>query len=174
MKQMKRDAGKASSQSESESSRRDFLAQASCAIFAAMAASGIAAADALSFPIDTVSADTPQGAERTYPLPSTDGASVDQSSEVILVRFNSRIYAFALACPHENTALRWRPQDHRFQCPRHQAKFQPDGTWMGSRKTRDMDRFALRLEGQKIAVDLSRLYRSDQQKSEWEAAFVSL
>jgi Rieske Fe-S protein len=84
------------------------------------------------------------------------------------------IYAFALACPHENTALRWRPQDQRFQCPRHESKYQPDGTFLSGRATRNMDRFALRLDGQKIVVNLAKLYQSDRQKTEWEAAVIFL
>lgn len=174
MKQKNQDSGKIAFGINHESSRRDFLNKSACAIFAAMAASGIAAGDALNFPINMISADTAQGFERSYSLPSMDAVGIDESSEVILVRFTNRVYAFALACPHENTALRWRPQDKRFQCPRHQSKYQPDGTFMGGRATRSMDRFALRLEGEKIIVDLSRLYKSDQQKAEWDAAVVIL
>jgi hypothetical protein len=37
-----------------------------------------------------------------------------------------------------------------------------------------MDRFAVRSEGQKVIVDTSKLYRSDTQKKEWDAAFVSM
>jgi hypothetical protein len=37
-----------------------------------------------------------------------------------------------------------------------------------------MDRFAIRHEGDKLIVDVNRLYRSDQQKAEWDAAVVTL
>jgi len=159
---------------KTESSRRDFLSKASCAVFAALVASGVSAAKALTLPVDTVSPEAAQGDERSYPLPSADGVSIDQENQVILVRSEDRIYAFGLACPHENTALRWRPQDHRFQCPRHQAKYQPDGAFMSGHSTRNMDRFAVRLEGQKVVVDLSKLYRSDQQKAQWSSAVLAL
>ena len=156
---------------ECESSRRNFLSKASCAVFAALVASGVAAGDALAFPIFETSAEAAEGSDRSYPLPSVDGASIDQNSQVILVRSANHIYAFALACPHQNAALRWRPQDRLFQCPRHGAKYRPDGIFISGHPTRNMDRFALHLEGEKVVVDLSKLYRSDQQANLWEAAF---
>ena len=79
-----------------------------------------------------------------------------------------------ILCPHENTALRWRPQDQRFQCPRHQSKYRPDGTFISGRPTRNMDRFALHLSDGKVIVDLSKLFRSDRQKNEWDAAVLAL
>lgn len=159
---------------ETENSRRDFLNNASCAILGALVASGISAADARTFPIIEIAPDTTQGPERAYPLPSTDGVGIDQNNDVILVRSGNRFNAFCLACPHENTALHWRPQDNQFQCPQHKAKYRPDGTWMAGRPTRNMDRFALRLEGQKVIVDTSKLYRSDQQSAEWDSAVLVL
>ena len=139
--------------------RRDFFARASCVAVAALVASGVSAG---------------QGAERSYALPTEDGVNIDQDNDVILVRNANRIYAFALSCPHENTALRWRRQDQRFQCPRHESKYQPDGAFLSGRATRNMDRFAIRRDGQKVVVNLAQLFRSDRQKPEWEAAAVTL
>ncbi len=108
----------------------------------------------------------------SYPLPAEDGVSIDPENEVILVRSEKQIYAFALSCPHENTALRWRPQDQRFQCPKHASKYSPDGSYLSGRTTRNMDRFAIRREDQKVVVSLTKLFRSDQQKAEWESAVI--
>ena len=83
-----------------------------------------------------------------------------------------RVYAFNLACPHENTALRWRQRDVRFQCPRHESQYQPDGTFIQGRATRNMDRFAVTPAGDSLVVDLSRLFRSDGQPQDWSAAAV--
>ena len=113
-------------------------------------------------------------AERTYPLPAADGVTIDRDAQVILVRHQNRVYAFSLACPHENTALRWREQDVRFQCPRHQSKYQPDGTFISGRATRNMDRFAVRRAGDTIVVDVNQWFRSDQQAPQWAAAVVAL
>ena len=159
---------------ETKNGRRDFLNYASCTILGALIASGISAADVLNFPIIEITAEAAPGTERAYPLPSTDGVGIDQNNDIILVRFENRFNAFCLACPHENTALHWRPQDNQFQCPQHKAKYHPDGTWMAGRPTRNMDRFALRLEGQKVIVDTSKLYRSDQQRAEWDSAVLVL
>jgi hypothetical protein len=57
---------------------------------------------------------------------------------------------------------------------RHGSKYQPDGTFISGRATRNMDRFAIRHEGDKLIVDVNRLYRSDQQKADWDSAVVTL
>jgi nitrite reductase/ring-hydroxylating ferredoxin subunit len=158
----------------SETSRRDFLVRTSCALAAALAASGVAAEAARAFPVGFTRAESQQGTERSYAMPSEDGVNIDADNDVILIRHSNRIYAFSLSCPHENTALRWRPQDQRFQCPRHESKYTPDGTFISGRATRNMDRYAVRLSGQKVIVDLTKLYRSDQQKAEWDAALITL
>jgi Rieske Fe-S protein len=93
---------------------------------------------------------------------------------VIIVRFQEHAYAFNLACPHENTALRWKPPEGRFQCPRHESRYMPDGAFISGRATRNMDRFAIKRADAGLVVDLNRLFRSDQQPSDWAAAVVSL
>ena len=157
-----------------EPTRRNFIVRASCALVAALAASGVSLDAAHALPVRWVHAHPEQGTEHSYPLPSEDGVSIDQDNEVILVRSANHVYAFSLSCPHENTALRWRAQDQRFQCPRHESRYQPDGTFISGRATRNMDRFAIRRDAQKVVVNLVKLYRSDQQKTEWDAAVLTL
>jgi hypothetical protein len=53
-------------------------------------------------------------------------------------------------------------------CPRIPVEVDSD------RATRNMDRFAIRRDGQKVVVSLVKLYRSDQQKAEWEGAVIAL
>jgi Rieske Fe-S protein len=113
-------------------------------------------------------------AESAYPVPASDGVTIDRSAQVIVVRFQQHAYAFNLACPHENTALRWKERDGCFQCPRHESRYRPDGAFISGRATRNMDRFALRRDGDELVVDLGRLYRSDQQPQDWAAATVPL
>jgi len=153
--------------------RREFFGRASSSLLAALAASGVAPDAAFAHPI-AIRAISGQGTEHSYALPPADGVNIDQDNEVILVRSANHIYAFALACPHENTALRWRARDRRFQCPRHESKYQPDGTFMSGRATRNMDRFALRRDGEQVIVNLDNLFRSDQQRTEWESAVIPL
>ena len=159
---------------DSETTRRVFLSRASCALAAALAASGVNVDAARALPVVLTGAVSRQGTERSYAIPSGDVVNIDEDNDVILVRQANHIYAFSLSCPHENTALRWRQADLRFQCPRHESKHQPDGTFIAGRATRNMDRFAIRRDGQKVVVDLAKLYRSDQQKTEWDAAVVTL
>lgn len=115
---------------------------------------------------------TPQ--EVTYPVLAADGVQIDKTRDVILVRHMGSMYAFALNCPHQNTALRWNDKNSQFQCPKHKSKYQPDGTFISGRATRAMDRFALRKEGATLVVDLTKLYQQDDDASGWEAAKVTL
>jgi Rieske Fe-S protein len=142
-------------------SRRDFLAGllttlGLCALPVAYA-SGLAA-----------------GSERRYPMPGADGVTIDRGAQVILVRFQSHVYAFNLACPHENTALKWLPKDGRFQCPKHDSKYQPNGTFMDGRATRNMDRLGIRREDRSVVVDLNRFFQSDKDPAGWAAATIAL
>ncbi len=159
---------------DDESSRRRFLARGTCALIAAIASSGLSSEGLYALPVVMTGATAQQGTERAYPIPATDSVNIDGDNDVIIVRFASHVYAFSLSCPHENTALRWRQQDLRFQCPRHESKYQPDGTFISGRATRNMDRFAVRRDGQNVMVDLAKLYRSDQQKTAWDAAVITL
>jgi nitrite reductase/ring-hydroxylating ferredoxin subunit len=142
-------------------------------MLAAMVGTELLGGTASAVPVTSGSGAQSGANEHTYSVPAADGVTIDRDTQVIIVRFQQKVYAFNLACPHENTALRWRAQDNRFQCPRHESKYQPDGTFIEGRATRNMDRFAIRREGGSVVVDLSKLLRSDQQQAEWAAAFVS-
>jgi Rieske Fe-S protein len=157
-------------------SRRGVLGGISAAALAAMVGVELWPSTAAALPVVEGGGFAQAGAgnERSFPLPASDGVTIDRDAQVILVRFQGFAYVFNLACPHENTALRWREKDARFQCPRHESKYQPDGTFTEGRATRNMDRFAVRRAGETLAVDLGRLYRSDQNPQEWAAAKVKL
>jgi Rieske Fe-S protein len=79
--------------------------------------------------------------EKRYTLPASDSVNIDRQSQVILIRFQNSVCAFALACPHEQAAVKWLPKDHRFQCSKHDSQYQPNGS---GRATRNLDRFAIR------------------------------
>jgi Rieske Fe-S protein len=112
--------------------------------------------------------------EHAYPIPDKDGTTIDKKAQVIVVRYQQVVYAFNLSCPHENTALKWRDGDHRFQCPKHESKYTPDGTFTSGRATRNMDRFAVRREDNQVIVDVDHLYRSDKELEAWKAAALHL
>jgi nitrite reductase/ring-hydroxylating ferredoxin subunit len=109
-----------------------------------------------------------------YDIPPADGATIDRDNEVILVRWEGRIYAFWLSCPHQRTVLRWREEDGRFQCPKHRSRYQPDGAFISGRATRGMDRYAVQLRDGRIEVDTATLYRDDREPEAWAGAVVVL
>jgi nitrite reductase/ring-hydroxylating ferredoxin subunit len=155
-------------------SRRRALGRMSTAALAAMVGVELWPGNAAAVPV-TEGTGAPTGpAESAYPVPAVDGVTIDRETQVILVRFQQHAYAFNLACPHENTALRWKERDGRFQCPRHESQYRPDGTFISGRATRNMDRFAIKREGDRLVVDLDKLFRSDQQPQDWGAATLSL
>ena len=110
--------------------------------------------------------------ELAFPIPTADGAVIDKENQLILVRNQAAVYAFALSCPHQNTALRWLERDKRFQCPKHQSKYEPDGKFISGRATRNMDRLPIRTDGKEVFVDADRVFESDKDPAGWAAAVV--
>jgi nitrite reductase/ring-hydroxylating ferredoxin subunit len=159
---------------DGDGGRREFLRQVT-AILAGVAGSlrmgpGLLAGLPIAFiPGRPMDAD-----EAAYPIPAEDGATIDKTREVILVRYEKTVYAFALSCPHQKTSLRWKPEANQFQCPKHKSRFQPDGSFVDGRATRNMDRYAIRREGEEVRVSLGKLYREDENREEWIAAVVTL
>jgi nitrite reductase/ring-hydroxylating ferredoxin subunit len=109
-----------------------------------------------------------------YPIPAADGVTIDKQNDVILVRWQGAMYAFARSCPHQNTALTWLEKDTRFQCPKHKSRYQPDGTFISGRATRAMDRFVVKIEGAEVLVDLETLYHQDKHPQEWTGAMARI
>ncbi|HYD53717.1 MAG TPA: Rieske 2Fe-2S domain-containing protein [Gemmatimonadaceae bacterium] len=156
-----------------DASRRAFLRDLGAAAAAVVATLGLpAVASASGWPV--VQALARAGDERTYPIPAADGVQIDAKEEVIIARAGNRVFAFSLACPHQNTALRWQPAQSRFACPKHKSTYRPDGTFIAGKATRGMDRFALRRAGANVVVDLSRVHQQDEDPAGWEAAVVTL
>lgn len=153
--------------------RRDFLRDALSAVAGVAVALAIPGA-ARALPLSFTSASTSAGAKHSYPIPAADGVQIDKDEEVILVRWQNAVYAFALACPHQNTALRWQQAEARFQCPKHKSRYRPDGKYISGRATRSMDRYAVRRNGASVQVDVDALYQEDENPAEWAAAVVRL
>ncbi len=154
--------------------RRDFLLDALRAGAAALAAIGMAPSGAEAMPLRFISALVSGPKDKSYPVPAADGVQIDKENEVILSRVGKQVYAFALSCPHQNTALRWEQDDNRFQCPKHKSRYRADGTYIEGRATRSMDRLAIKLAGSAVVVDVDKLYQEDTDKAQWQAAFVTL
>lgn len=156
------------------STRRRFLRDTFLTVASTLVALGASRAEAFGMPLELTSARSHSGTLRDYAIPAADGAQIDHENQVILVRWQGVAYAFNLACPHQNTALRWDDQDHGFRCPKHHSTYRPDGTFIDGRATRGMDRLAIRLDGSSIVVDLDTMYREDANPAEWNAAMIKL
>lgn len=154
------------------SDRRSFLRDAAGAALAALATLALDPRDAVALPIALGRALRTEGPTATYAPPAADGVTIDKTNEVILVRWKGVVYAFALSCPHQNTALRWRQGDTEFQCPKHKSRYQPDGTFVSGKATRNMDRHPIKRVKKQLLVDTGTLYRNDKQAAAWAAAKV--
>jgi len=160
---------------ENDCGRRDFLRAGGCFALA-LAAIGLPPSLA-GLPVVEMTgtaAAGPGANEKRYTLPASDSVNIDHSAQVILIRFQNSVCAFALACPHEHAAVKWLSKDKRFQCSKHDSQYQPNGTYTTGHATRNLDRFALRREDTSIFVDLHRWFESDKDSAGWAAAVVQL
>jgi nitrite reductase/ring-hydroxylating ferredoxin subunit len=154
--------------------RRAFLRELAALAAAAAGSLGVGASRLAALPIGFATGRPVGSDEAAYPIPGGDGATIDQSHEVILVRWQQAVYAFSLSCPHQKTPLRWQADEHQFRCPKHKSRFQPDGSFIDGRATRNMDRFAIRREGEEVRVALDKLFREDENREAWVDAVVRL
>ncbi|HET8771360.1 MAG TPA: Rieske (2Fe-2S) protein [Gemmatimonadaceae bacterium] len=115
-----------------------------------------------------------QGDIVSYPVPVADGATIDDANAVILVRYQGAVSAFSMRCPHKQTPLEWQPDNARFYCPKHKSTFQPEGTLIQGKATRNMDRHPVRLEEGKVIVDTSTTIRSSDDAAAWTAAAIKV
>lgn len=155
-----------------DESRRAFLRNGLLAVAALTAVAGSAA------PLHALAREyasgQPDGDTLTYPLPPADGATIDGPNKVIIVRFQGMVSAFSLECPHRKTALEWQPANARFYCPKHKSTFKPEGTLIGGKAERNMDRFAVRVDGTNLVVDKSVVLQSSADAAAWAAAAVKV
>jgi nitrite reductase/ring-hydroxylating ferredoxin subunit len=112
--------------------------------------------------------------EKSFPIPATDGAQIDKDLDLILSRVGEKVYAFSLACPHQNTAIKWEADRHRFQCPKHHSIYTPEGIFVEGRATRGLDRFVVRKDGNSIVVNLDSLLQEDEDADKWKTAFITV
>jgi Rieske Fe-S protein len=156
------------------SNRREFLREAALAAAGALIAFGLSPRRALAAPLELIAPLMADKDKLTYAIPTQDGATVDRVHRVVIVRWQGNLYALSLTCPHQNTVLRWREDDQRFQCPKHESKYQPDGTFISGRATRGIDRYVIVREGESVTVDTSSLKKESDDRDAWLAAVVKL
>lgn len=113
-----------------------------------------------------------RGVFRSYAVPATDSVSVDVDNDLILARWQNRVYAFSLKCPHRGTRLQWHGSEERIFCPKHKARFVPNGAHDSGRRSRDLDRYAISRQAGSVVVDLGTVLRADLDAPAWTAAVV--
>jgi nitrite reductase/ring-hydroxylating ferredoxin subunit len=152
--------------------RREFLRDAAGLAAGVLVALGMRPNRAAALPLRYVTGRRLSKDEHSWPIPAADGATIDKDNAVIVVRYQQKAYVFNLSCPHQNTALRWYPDDGQFQCPKHHSHYKPDGEFISGRATRGMDRFVVRKDGENIVADLDQMVKQDENESAWTQAFV--
>jgi nitrite reductase/ring-hydroxylating ferredoxin subunit len=156
-------------------SRRAFLRDLGLMVVGALAVGSTAKpALALADSVTTIDAARRRANQRMYALPTSDSIAIDADSEVIIARWQNRVYAFSLRCPHRGTRLEWLGDERRIFCPKHKARFRTDGSHESGRQSRDLDRYDLRREGGMLVVDLDALRRADREPQAWGAAVLAL
>ena len=156
--------------------RRDFLRDAGLVAAGILVALGAAPSRAFATPIEFISATRGGREDKTYPIPAQDGVQIDKDAEVMLTRWQGKVYAFALACPHQNTALHWQDKDQQFECPKHHSRFDMQGIYIkdSGRATRGLDRLAIHKDANNVVVNLDKAFQQDDDEAEWKTAFVSI
>jgi len=155
--------------------RRTFLRDTAMAT-AALIGLGVAPGLAGAAPIEFVHSIGGRGEERSYAVPPTDGTQIDKANDAIITRWEGKVYAFSLGCPHQNTTLKWSAKDKGFECPKHHSRFTAEGIYIkdSGRATRGMDRLAIRKDGVNVVVNLDKAFQEDENNAAWKAAFVAV
>jgi Rieske Fe-S protein len=156
--------------------RRAFVRDATLSVAALFAALGMTPMGAAAAPVTPARAGVGAGEEKSYPIPAQDGAQIDKENGTILMRWQGKVYVYSLACPHQNTAVRWSDKDAQFECPKHHSRYLGDGEYVkdSGRATRGLDRFAVRRDGENVVANLDRLYQQKEDQAQWTAAFITL
>jgi Rieske Fe-S protein len=156
--------------------RRDFLRDAGLLAAGVLVALGAAPSRAAAASIELVSPVAENREEKSYAIPAQDGTQIDKDNGTMITRWQGKVCVFSLACPHQNTALRWHDKDTQFECPKHHSRFDAEGNYIkdSGRATRGLDRFAVRKDGNNVVANLDKLYQEDEDEAAWKSAFVTI
>ena len=156
--------------------RRDFLRDAAVAAAGILIVLGASPGHAMAEPVEFISALGGGLEDKSYAIPAKDGTQIDKDNSTIVTRWQGKVYVFSLACPHQNTALKWSDKEGQFECPKHHSRFVADGGYIkdSGRATRNMDRFAVRKDGNNVVANLDKLFQEDEDEAQWKTAFVTI
>lgn len=153
--------------------RRGFLR--SCSLIAAAAlAAGATGAGAEQLGMRWTRAIAWAGGQVTYPVPAADGVEVDRDHSILLTRFQGKVYAFSMVCPHQRAAVKWLEDKQIFQCTKHKSKYSEAGIYISGRATRSLDRHPLKVVNGQVVVDETVLLKQDADQAAWQAAVAAV
>lgn len=154
--------------------RRRFLRNTGLAVLATLIATGLRPVEALAEAVSEIAPKRKIGTRLAYTLPGSNSVSVDPANDVIIARWNNRVWAFSLKCPHRGATLEWKENESRIFCPKHKARFTPDGNHFSGRSTTSLDRYAVRLDGMEIIVMMDEVLKQEENPAGWRSAVVQL
>lgn len=156
--------------------RRDFLRDSARVAIGALMAVGAVPSAAAAAPIGLVRPVGGSREDKAYAIPAKDGTQIDKDNATMITRWQGKVFIFSLACPHQNTAIKWSDKDGQFECPKHHSRFTGDGQYIkdSGRATRGLDRFAIRKDGTNVVANLDKLLQEDDDEADWKNAFITL
>ena len=76
----------------------------------------------------------------------------EKSAAWVVKTGEQQVVAFSPVCTHLGCAVSWNVGDKQFGCPCHTSSFSPDGKVLGGPAPRPLDRFDVRVDGNKIML----------------------
>jgi nitrite reductase/ring-hydroxylating ferredoxin subunit len=154
--------------------RREFLRGAGAAL-GALALLGLSGEEAMALPVRLLRGTRDGSGAARFPIPADDSVIFDDANGIILVRRGPAMWAFLTACPHKEVVkIKWKKDENRFQCPKHDSRYQADGTFIDGKATRNLDRLPIKKDGAQVVVDVDTVYQSDKNTELWKAAVAAL
>jgi cytochrome b6-f complex iron-sulfur subunit len=141
---------------------------------ATLLASGLSPASALANLVAEIRPLRRRGALLSYAVPKGEAVLVDSDNDVIIARSGRYAHAFSMRCPHKGAKLQWREEESKIFCPKHKARFDASGDHVSGRRSRNLDRYPIRIQDGALVVDTDTLYREDEQLDSWQKAFVGV
>lgn len=154
--------------------RRRFLRDTGLAVLATLIAAGLRPVEAFAEAVGEIAPKRKIGESLAYAVPASNSVSVDAANDVIIARWDNRAYAFSLKCPHRGATLEWKSDESRIFCPKHKARFTPDGDHFSGRETTALDRYRISRDGTEIIVSLDALLKQNENPADWASAVVQL
>jgi menaquinol-cytochrome c reductase iron-sulfur subunit len=102
--------------------------------------------------VDQLKVNTPQ--EILFQRSRVDGWRVvaEKTSTWVVKTGPAQVTAFAPQCTHLGCAYHWDEQNKNFLCPCHTSTFSIDGKVLSGPAPRPLDKFAVKIDGNKLAV----------------------